>query len=135
MATATFAIGGMHCAACAVRNERTLGKIPGVLKANVNLGTRRARVEFDADSVSEAALREAVVQNGYEVITDDVAGDPRELTRQEVYAPQQKAIWAIALGAPVVVLAMADIALPWSYLGRNASVWIQAILSSAVILG
>jgi Cu+-exporting ATPase len=135
MATAIFAIGGMHCAACAVRNERSLGKIPGVLKANVNLGTRRARVEFDAESVSEAALREAVVQNGYEVLADDVAGDPRELTRQEVYAAKQKAIWAIALGAPVVVLAMGDIALPWFYLGRNASVWIQAILSSAVILG
>ena len=42
MTTATFAIGGMHCAACAVRNERTLRKIPGVRDANVNLGTRRA---------------------------------------------------------------------------------------------
>ena len=39
MTTATFAIGGMHCAACAVRNERTLRKIPGVRDANVNLGT------------------------------------------------------------------------------------------------
>jgi cation transport ATPase len=38
MKIATFAIGGKHCAACAVRNERTLVKIPGVLKANVNLG-------------------------------------------------------------------------------------------------
>ena len=46
MATTTFAIGGMHCAACAVRNERTLRKIPGVLEANVNLGTRRARVNL-----------------------------------------------------------------------------------------
>src|SRR5262249_33165502 len=27
------------------------------------------------------------------------------------------------------------IALPWSYLGRNLSVWIQAILSAIVILG
>ena len=30
---------------------------------------------------------------------------------------------------------MADISLPWAYLGRNVSVWIQAILSSVVILG
>ena len=73
MATATFAIGGMHCAACAVRNERTLRKMPGVLEANVNLGTRRARVEFDEAAVSEAALHKAVVDNGYEVLADEFA--------------------------------------------------------------
>ena len=85
MATATFAIGGMHCAACAVRNERTLGKIPGVRKANVNLGTRRARVEFDESAVEEAALRDAVVRNGYEVLSD-AAADPRQLAQREVRA-------------------------------------------------
>ena len=84
MATTTFAIGGMHCAACAVRNERTLGKIPGVLKANVNLGTRRARIEFDESAVTDAVLRDAVVQSGYEVLADDLAADPQQLTRLEV---------------------------------------------------
>jgi Cu+-exporting ATPase len=135
LATTTFAIGGMHCAACAVRNERTLGKIPGVLKANVNLGTRRARVEFDESAVTDALLRDAVVQNGYEVLADDLADDPQQLTRLEVQIAKQRAVWAIALGAPVVFLAMADVSLPWVYLGRNVSVWIQAVLSSVVILG
>jgi P-type Cu+ transporter len=135
LATTTFAIGGMHCAACAVRNERTLGKIPGVLKANVNLGTRRARVEFDESAVTDALLRDAVVQNGYEVLTDDLAADPQQLTRLEVQIAKQRAFWAIALGAPVVFLAMADVSLPWAYLGRNVNVWIQAVLSSVVILG
>jgi P-type Cu+ transporter len=135
MATTTFAIGGMHCAACAVRNERTLGKIPGVLKANVNLGTRRARVEFDENAVTDAVLRDAVVQNGYEVLADDLAADPQQLARLEVQIAKQRAFWAIALGTPVVFLAMADISLPWTYLGRNISVWIQAVLSSVVILG
>ena len=62
MTTATFAIGGMHCASCAARNERALHKIPGVREANVNLGTRSARVEFDDAAVSEAALHEAIVE-------------------------------------------------------------------------
>ena len=133
--TTTFAIGGMHCAACAVRNERVLRKMPGVLEANVNLGTRRARVAFDETAVTEAALRGAVVDNGYEVLAEDEAADPRQLAQNEVQTARQRAFWAIALGAPVVVLAMGDIQLPWSYLGRNLSVWLQAILSSAVILG
>src|SRR5271154_6899310 len=100
MKTATFAIGGMHCAACAVRNERTLVKIPGVLEANVNLGTRRARVEFDEGAVTETALREAVNDNGYEVLSDDAAGDPRQLAEQEVKTARERAFWAIALGVP-----------------------------------
>jgi Cu+-exporting ATPase len=134
MTTATFAIGGMHCAACSVRNERTLLKIPGVTKANVNLGTRSARVEFDEALVSEAALRQAIVENGYEVLAEENA-DLRDQARKEVHIAKQRAMWAIALAIPVVLLAMADITLPWSYLGRNASTWIQAILSAVVILG
>ena len=131
----TFAIGGMHCAACAVRNERTLRKMPGVLEANVNLGTRRARIAFDEKAVTEAALRAAVIDNGYEVLPEDEAVDPGRLMQEEVRTAKQRAFWAIGLGAPVMILAMADIHLPWSYLGRNLSVWLQAILSSAVILG
>jgi Cu+-exporting ATPase len=134
MTTVTFAIGGMHCAACAVRNERTLLKTPGVREANVNLGTRRARVEFDETAVSEMALREAVVDNGYEVLDDDAA-DHRQLLRDEVQTARWRAAAAIVLAAPVMVLAMSDVALPWSYLGRNASAWIEALLSTIVILG
>ena len=135
MKTATFAIGGMHCAACAVRNERTLIKMRGVLKANVNLGTRRARIEFDESAVTEAALRGAVTDNGYDVLSDEAAGDPRRLAAQEVAQAKQRAVWAIVLGLPVVVLAMGNVSLPWDYLGRNVSVWVQAILASIVILG
>ncbi len=134
MTTATFAIGGMHCAACAARNERTLQKIPGVHTATVNLGTRRARVDFDDAAVSEAALRQAVANNGYEVIAEET-GDHRQRAREEVETAKRRAIAAIALAAPVTVLAMADISLPWSFFGRNASVWVQAICSVAVILG
>lgn len=134
MTTVTFAIGGMHCAACAVRNERALLKTPGVSEANVNLGTRRARVEFDETAVSEAALREAVVENGYEVLDDDAA-DHRQLLRREVQTARWRAAAAIVLAIPVMLLAMSDVALPWTYLGRNASAWIEAVLSTIVILG
>jgi len=134
MTTVTFAIGGMHCAACAVRNERTLLKTPGVREASVNLGTRRARVEFDEAAVSETALHDAIEGNGYEVLADDTA-DHRQLLREEVRAARWRAAAAIVLAAPVTLLAMTDIALPWSYLGRNAGAWIEALLSTVVILG
>src|SRR5712672_1049140 len=134
MTTATFAIGGMHCASCAARNERALQKIPGVREANVNLGTRSARVEFDDAAVSEAALHEAIVENGYEVLAGGT-DDHRQQAREEVQTARWRALFAIALAVPVVLLAMGDISLPWVYLGRNASVWIQATLGSVIILG
>ncbi len=43
MKTTTFAIGGMHCAACAARNERNLLKLTGVHSAAVNFATRKVR--------------------------------------------------------------------------------------------
>ena len=67
MRSTTFAIGGMHCASCAARNERALSKLAGVLKASVNYGTHSARVEFDETAVSENALHEAVEKSGYKV--------------------------------------------------------------------
>ena len=133
MTIATFAIGGMHCAACAIRNERTLLKTPGVEQASVNLGTRRARVEFDDTVVSETALHEAVIDNGYEVI-DEQSVDLRQLARDEVRTARRRAFAAVVLAVPVVILAMSDIALPWSYHARNATTWIEAILSAVVIL-
>jgi Cu+-exporting ATPase len=59
-----LAIGGMTCASCVARVERALGKVPGVLAANVNLATERARVEVAGD-VPTSALIAAVADAGY----------------------------------------------------------------------
>jgi copper chaperone CopZ len=84
MAIATFTIDGMHCTACAFRNERALRKVPGALKADVNLGTRRVHVEFEDGKVSEAALHRAIRENGYKVIQDGAVAEPRERVREKV---------------------------------------------------
>ena len=39
-------VGGMTCAACSSRVERTLNKLDGVLRAHVNLATEKATVEY-----------------------------------------------------------------------------------------
>jgi Cu+-exporting ATPase len=132
---ATFGIGGMHCAACANRNERALKKLHGVREAAVNFGMRNARVEFDAAAVSEQALHDAVISNGFQVLTNEFAEDNKQLARREVAQTRRRAFLALLLAAPVVVLAMLEIELPWTLFGRNASVLIQASLSTIVILG
>ncbi|MGF6469061.1 heavy metal translocating P-type ATPase [Paraburkholderia youngii] len=68
-------IGGMTCASCASRVEKALTRLPGVVRASVNLATERARVESDA-TLAPQQLAEAVRKAGYEatpVANADVA--------------------------------------------------------------
>ena len=132
---ATFGIGGMHCAACANRNERALKKLHGVREAAVNFGMRNARVAFDPAAVTERALHDAVIGNGFQVLTNEFAQDNKERARQELAQTRWSAFLALFLAAPVALLAMLDIELPWTLLERNASVLVQAGLSTIVILG
>ena len=76
--TETLPIGGMTCASCVARNERALGKVPGVVKADVNLATERATVEYIPGEVTRDDLKRAVERAGYEVVDDEtpaVAGE------------------------------------------------------------
>ena len=45
--TAELELGGMHCSACATRIQRSLGRLPAVASASVNLATTRAFVSYD----------------------------------------------------------------------------------------
>ena len=134
MKTATFNITGMHCASCSSRNERTLKKLKGVRDATVNFATHSARVVFDEAVVSERTLHDVVIENGYQVLTPEFADEHKEQAQRELQSARRRAFLALLFAVPVAALAMLDIELPWALLGRNASVWIEAILSATVIL-
>ena len=77
--SASLNIGGMTCAACVYHVERALVGVPGVAKANVNLGVERATVEYQPGVVGLEDLRRAVEDAGYRV---EAAGDQQgELER------------------------------------------------------
>jgi heavy metal translocating P-type ATPase len=135
MKTTTFSIGGMHCASCSARNERTLKKLAGVLDASVNFATHSARVVFDEGAISERGLHQAVIDAGYQVLTSDFAQDHKARAQRELQAARQRAYLALLLAIPAAALAMFEVDLPWNLFGHNLSVWIEAVLSSAVILG
>lgn len=63
----TLPIKGMHCAACVSRVEGALQKSDGVISASVNFATERASVQFDSNSTSKEALKEAIRSSGYDV--------------------------------------------------------------------
>ena len=134
MKTTTFNIGGMHCASCVVRNEQALKKIKGVKEASVNYGTNSATVQYDETVASEKMLHDAVIKNGYKVLAESSMHEHREQSQHELFVAKQKAFWALILAAPALLLAMFMIDLPFSFVGYNVSVWLQAVLSSIVIL-
>lgn len=134
MKTTTFNIVGMHCASCVVRNERALKKVKGVHNASVNFGTHSATVEYDERLVDEKSLHTAVIKNGYKVLTEESTREHREMIQKELTAAKMRAIWALLLSAPPVILAMFSIELPVVIASFNLSIWIQAALSTFVVL-
>jgi Cu+-exporting ATPase len=67
-------IGGMSCATCAGRVERSLKTVPGVAKAEVNLASEHARIRFAPGRARRPdALIAAVTDAGYEARLIDVA--------------------------------------------------------------
>jgi P-type Cu+ transporter len=70
-ATAAFAIEGMTCASCAMRVEKGLKKVPGVLNAQVNLATERATVIYQPEQTGTQQMVQKVEAVGYKAIPLD----------------------------------------------------------------
>jgi cation-transporting ATPase V/Cu+-exporting ATPase len=81
-----FVVGGMTCGSCAARVQRTLGRTEGVVEAEVNLATSRARVTL-AQPVDTAVLRARVAKIGYTLApvpdrASDSASDAEDAARR-----------------------------------------------------
>ncbi len=63
---ATFILEGMTCAACVWLNEKHLLNLPGVLFAEVNYATQRARVVWDPEMIALSQILGAVQAIGYQ---------------------------------------------------------------------
>ena len=68
MNSQVLSIGGMNCAACSQRIERTVRKLSGVEQATVNLASEKLFVKFDESRLPFSAIKEAVAKIGYEVV-------------------------------------------------------------------
>ena len=136
LATAELELGGMHCSACATRIQKTLGRLPAVASASVNLATTRAFVSYDPARLDTDQLCRAVSEVGYSAapVVDDQSGpgpsDPDHwLVRAAISWPLALAALVVALAAPesaaagwtVLVLAVVvEFAGGWPFLRDSA---------------
>lgn len=65
VATAVFAVQGMTCGGCEVGVERALLRVPGVVSAEAEYETSRARCRYDPKRVDVAQLTRAIESVGY----------------------------------------------------------------------
>jgi len=119
MLTETLSVGGMHCAACSARVEKALRKLEGVENASVNLATEKATIVFNQQTLRLSAIKEAIINAGYEVIeTSKNALDEDKLRKEkEIKLLWTKFIIAAVLAIPLLYIAMVPmikwIALPF----------------------
>lgn len=144
--TTELGIEDMTCASCVGRVEKALRQIPGVIEANVNLATERARVRHSAGIVTTAMLEAAVEQAGYKArrlsaataSSDDQDSERRE---SEARALRRSLLIAALLTLPVFVLEMGSHLIPamhhWvlGVLGEQRNGYLQFVLTTLVLFG
>jgi copper chaperone len=68
MQTITLDVKGMTCGHCKMAVNGALSNLDGVQKVDVNLETGKVNVEFDSSKVSLEQMKEAVEDQGYDVV-------------------------------------------------------------------
>ncbi|MFH1850015.1 MAG: heavy metal translocating P-type ATPase [archaeon] len=86
MKTLKVAITGMHCQSCVTIIERSLGRVPGVASAAVNLATESARVEYDPAKIKPEDLVAVIKKRGYGIARKKKTSEVPELKRHLLFS-------------------------------------------------
>jgi Cu+-exporting ATPase len=137
-----FKVTGMHCASCALSNEKALAKTEGILSASVNFAAKKAYVDYDAAKLTEAQVKEVIRKNGYDVaeesrITEREARSMEHGGHQHAVedpnANLKEFVWAGVLSLPLLFQMFFMLKTGTIFLGLDVMTWINIILSAAVV--
>lgn len=79
----SLVIEGIHCAACVWLNEKALHKMEGVIEANINFTTNKARIVWDPDALKLSSIIDMIRAIGYNAY-------PYDSSLQEVRANKER---------------------------------------------
>ncbi|WNB92933.1 heavy metal translocating P-type ATPase [Bacillus sp. NEB1478] len=99
---AEFNLTGMTCAACATRIEKGLNKLPGVLKANVNLALETGSVQYNPSEVSIVDMIKKVDQLGYGAAIKEDNKESVDHRALEIEKQKGKFIFSVILSLPLL---------------------------------
>ena len=123
--TYTIGIGGMTCASCVSRVEKALLKVPSVESVSVNLATEMACIEVTSDGTTEALLRRAIRDAGYEPRIQQGHSEQKKETTWSGFAP---VAMGLLLSAPLMMPMLGE------SLGQHwmLPAWVQFALATPV---
>ena len=131
--TQEFNIGGMTCASCVTRVEKSVRRIPGVENVEVNLATERARVTYKTPENGNNLVIDAIEHAGYTaalIVSRSKQQEAKDLEKRQskVAQEKQRLIIAALLSAPLVAPMLGSIfGYHWMPPG-----WIQFVLATPV---
>lgn len=67
VAATTLTIPGIHCDHCQAAIEGALGELEGVRSAKVSVSERTVAVNYDESVVSLDGIKDAIIEQGYDV--------------------------------------------------------------------
>ena len=127
----TFPVLHMSCAACAVRVDKTLNRMPGVKQADVNFAAETVTVEYDEADCSPQAMKKALQDIGYDLIAggggEERATEAEQMRDERFGRLKRQTTAAVALAFPTAVLGMFFMHLPYA----DIAMW---ALSTPVVL-
>lgn len=97
----SFRIEGMDCAACAVKIENAMRRLPGVSDINVSYTSERLSLSLDADRTAESAVEGKIRALGYTPVREDGAARSQAsapATQRQTWWRTQKGKLTIAIG-------------------------------------
>ena len=67
MKTQELKIEGMSCGHCVMSVKKALGKVPGIVVDDVQIG--KAKIQYDESKVTEQAFTRAIDEAGYKLVS------------------------------------------------------------------
>ena len=121
----------MSCASCAARIDKVIHEQPGVCEANINYATAQAQVVYDTEICSVQALKNAVQDAGYDLLTEtDQQGEEKakQIQNEKYRLLKIQTFGATLLSLPIMIISMVFVNIPY----MNYVLW---FLSTCVVLG
>jgi Cu+-exporting ATPase len=129
-------IEGMECPACALKIEKTVSRLEGVVDVKVNLGSESAAITFAEKHVDLESVKLQINKLGYKAVDPEIDFDEEEAEREKALAVKRlknKIIISIVLSVIVVLLGMKEHIGFLSSLPAGTANWISLPLSTIVV--
>ena len=75
-------IEGIHCSACVWLNEQILYETDGIIEANINFSTNRAKIVFDKNIIKLSKIVDTIRAIGYDAVPFEITETKKRLDKE-----------------------------------------------------